>query len=175
MEAARPKPALRDLKAAIAPPKSLAPWLIGGATGLLVLGALLLLAAWLRGRSTPSEPEVPPHEIALRDFDRLARGGLLRPSEQGPFAYELSAILRRYLEARFAFGAWSMTTPEVMRAMPVELATSRPLEGSIRQVLEASDFVKFAGEPVPVPTLEAWLRDARGVVTATRPRPEPEP
>ncbi|MCP4873178.1 MAG: hypothetical protein GY898_31170 [Proteobacteria bacterium] len=163
---------LRDLKPAIAPPASLDGVILAGfglAALLLIIGLLLRLRS---GRTEEAVPIVPPHEAALRELDRLARSGLLTEEDQSAFAYTLSGILRRYLEGRFDFGAWRMTTPEVMRQMPPELARDRKLEAAVRQVLEASDYVKFAGQVVPVPTLEGWISEARGVVHATKPRPE---
>jgi hypothetical protein len=107
--------------------------------------------------------------LALRELAALLRSDLLREAEQGPFAYEVSAILRRYLESRYGFGAWRMTTPEVLRAMPPALATNRKVEAAVRQVLEASDRVKFAGEPVPIDELQGWVKQASDVVNTTRP------
>lgn len=165
---------LRDLKPAIAPPASRDGLILGAGGVVLLLGLIALLLRLRSRRPAPPEPEVPAHVLALQELDALARGGLLQAQDQAAFAYTLSGILRRYLESRFEFGAWRMTTPEVMRAMPPALARDRKLESSVRQVLEASDYVKFAGQVVPVPTLEGWITEARGVVHATRPPREAE-
>ncbi len=163
---------LRDLKPAIAPPPSIVPLVLGLAAAAALSAVVLVIWVLLRRRPTPGPPPRPAHELALEALGVLATSELLREHDQGPFAYELSAILRRYLEARYGFRAWRMTTPEVLRGMPPELASSRRIEASVRQVLEASDFVKFAGQPVPVPVLKTWISEAREVVQATRPSPE---
>jgi len=157
--------ALRDLKPAIQPQIDWNPAIIGG-----LLLALLLLGIWLVRRTRSSElvePLPPPHELALSDLERLLASALLQAPNQGPFAYEVSAILRRYLEASFGFPAWRMTTAEVLRAMPPRLLQKHRIEAAIREVLEASDRVKFAGDHVPENILRGWVEQSVVVVHDT--------
>jgi len=163
---------LRDLKPVRKPPALLWPWIVGAVAMLLIVAGLLLAIRIQRRRRTPAEPVLPAHEQALQELAALVRSDLLRTTDQGPFAYRVSAILRRYLEARYGFRAWRMTTPEVLRSMPPALAGRRELEASVREVLEASDRVKFAGQPVAVDELKGWIQRATAVVKATRPRDE---
>jgi hypothetical protein len=165
---------LRDLKGVAAPDADLrAVWIAVGVVGLIALA----LAAWfLRRRATPDAPApIPAHEQALAELGRLLTGDLVRTNDQGPFAYEVSAILRRYLEARFSFGAWRMTTPEVLRALPRDVASRHDLEAAVRTVLEASDYVKFAAQEVPVETLRGWGASVQTLVNATLPEAEVAP
>lgn len=158
---------LRDIKDVAPADRDLRP-IFAGAAAALVL-ALLVVALLLRRRSRDDAP--PPlsaHAQALQDLDGLLSGELLRTTDQGPFAYEVSAILRRYLEARYTVRAWRMTTPEVLRALPTEVAKRHDLEAAVRTVLEASDYVKFAAQEVPVETLRGWGTSVRAVVDATR-------
>ena len=164
---------LRDLKPVAAPDRRMGP--LYAAVG--VLAGLLLLVAWLARRrqdEAPAPPPPPPGQVARDALRRLERSGAADAPDQGPFAFEVSAILRRYLEGRFGFPAWRMTTPEVLRALPPELARDLSLEGAIRSVLEASDRVKFAGEPVPHSELVGWLTAVRTLVDRTPPPPPPE-
>jgi len=158
---------LRDLKALAAPDPDLRPLVASGALAVLVLVGLIALLL-RRKRDPAAPPPVPPHERALRELDTLLAGELLRDAEQGPFAYEVSAILRRYLEAQFEFRAWRMTTPELLRALPSAVSRRHDIEAAIRNVLEASDYVKFAAQEVPVETLRGWGAGVRSVVDATR-------
>jgi len=158
---------LRDLKPARKPATDPTPLVVAGVLIVLLLGAILLYRRTRRGEAT--EAVRPPREIALEALRSLRRSGLMTAADQGPFAYQLSAILRRYLEAVFGFPAWRMTTPELLRAMPQELLQRRKMEKSIRYVLEASDLVKFAGERVPQEVLGSWLDDATAVVHDTAP------
>ena len=162
---------LRDLKPIRKPPLLLWPWIVGGILLTLTLvGLALAFRAWRRRRQ-PAAPPRPADERALEELAALLASDLLRAADQGPFAYRVSGILRRYLEDRFGFRAWRMTTPEVLRAMPPSLASRRELEAAVREVLEASDRVKFAGQPVEVDELKGWITRASQVVRATRPDP----
>ncbi len=157
--------ALRDLKPPLKPQTDWNPAIIGG-----LLLALLLLGIWLIRRARTSEmvePPRPPHELALTDLERLLASALLQAPNQGPFAYEVSAILRRYLESSFGFPAWRMTTAEVLRAMPPRLLQKHRIEAAIREVLEASDRVKFAGDHVPEKVLRGWIEQSVVVVHDT--------
>lgn len=157
---------LRDLKPLAKPDADPRPWITAG-VGLLLLGAVVLgLLLWLRGRRPDVTPPLPADERARRDLLALKAGDT---ADEGAFAYRLSAILRRYLEERFGFMAWRMTTQEVLRAMPSELIAQRPVEAAVREVLEASDLVKFAGQPVGAATLLVWADRALDVVQATAP------
>lgn len=164
---------LRDLKPLSRLDRLVWPFVLGGVVLLLLAGLGWLLVRLSRQGGMPVAAPKPAHEVALHALRRLAQSELLRDDDQSPFAYEVSAILRRYLEARFAFAAWRMTTPEVLRSMPVELASRRDLEASIRDVLEASDYVKFAGQAVPSATLRSWVAAAVDVVQRTQPEASP--
>ena len=161
---------LRDIKPPAPPDRDLTPVYVATAAGLAV--ALLGFLVWrLRRPEPPPPPAEPPAAVARRALSELES---TVDGPQGPFAYAVSAILRRYLEGRFGFRAWRMTTPEVLRALPPELARDPQLEQAIRSVLEASDRVKFAGEPVPRAELTEWLTSVRRVVDRTPPPAEAE-
>ena len=156
---------LRDLKPARRP---LTDWTPAFLIGLLFV--LLLVVAWLVRRARKEEvlePAPPAHELALTALKGLLASAQLRADDQGPFAYEVSAILRRYLESSFGFPAWRMTTAEVLRAMPARLLQKHRLEASIREVLEASARVKFAGDQVPEKVLRGWIEQSIVVVEST--------
>ncbi len=162
---------LRDLKPVAAPDPNRGP-LVAGGLGLLLLLALIGGLVRLRRRKVP-EP-IPPTawDVALGAVQTLERSGLLTAPDQGPAAYEVSAILRRYVEARFEVRAWRMTTSEVLRALPREIAGEIKLEQAVREVLEASDRVKFAREPVSAEEMTGWLASIRLLIRSTTPREE---
>jgi len=161
---------LRDLKPARAPRTDWRPIALISLLIILVVVALLLYRR-ARREALPPAPR-PAREIALEALDKLRRSALSRDENQGPFAYEVSAILRRYLEAVFGFPAWRMTTAELLRAMPRELLDRRKVESAIREVLEASDLVKFAGEQVAETVLHGWVDQASAVIHDTAPAPD---
>ncbi|MBJ92864.1 MAG: hypothetical protein CMP23_00155 [Rickettsiales bacterium] len=164
---------LRDLKVPLRPERDLRP-----AAGTLLVLLVLAVLLWLvkrRRQAAHVEAPQPAHEIALQDLQQLLGSPLLTNAEQGPFAYAVSAILRRYLEASFDFPAWRMTTSEVLRSMPKNLLEQHRLEAAIRDVLEASDRVKFAGDRVPELNLRNWVEQSILVVNSTAPFDRAEP
>ena len=158
---------LRDLKPPAAPDPNRAP-LIAGGLGLLVLLALIGVLVRLRRRTEHVPAPPPAWEVALDAVSRLESSGALTAADQGPAAYEVSAILRRYVEARYGVRAWRMTTSEVLRALPREIAGDVQLERAVREVLEASDRVKFAREPVTQAEMAGWLESIRTLVRRTK-------
>jgi len=159
---------LRDLKPPAEPDPNRAP-LVAGGLGLLVLLAVIGLLL-RRRKEEPAPPPPPAWDVALGAVQALERSGALTAADQGPAAYEISAILRRYVEARFGVTAWRMTTTEVLRALPRDIASDIKLEAAVRDVLEASDRVKFARDPVTHAEMEGWLESVRLVVRRTTPR-----
>lgn len=159
---------LRDLKPVAAADPDPRVWIAGAILAALL--GLIGLLLWRRRQSDEAVlPPVPAHEQALLELQLLADLDLADPANHPVIAYEVSAILRRYLEARFTFAAAKMTTAEVLRAMPADLASQRAVPTAIGEVLEASDRVKFAGESVDPTVIEGWFLRARKVVEITAP------
>jgi hypothetical protein len=160
---------LRDVRGPSRLDRNWAP-LVAAVAALLAAAAGLVLWLRARRRRRPPAPPPTPEEEALAALAALLRPQSLEAADAGPFAFSVSAILRRYLESRFGFRAFRMTTPEVLRAMPEELASQRSVESAIRELLEASDQVKFARRPVTQAELRGWVERARAVVEQSRPR-----
>ncbi len=148
---------------------NLALWLIVAVALFLLVGLAWFAIAALRWRAPPP-PAAPraPHEVALSDLASLRQQGYLQRNELQPFAFGLSSILRTYLGQRFAFPAPEWTTTEILRGLPPELRTARR-EQEIRQVLDATDLVKYAGRPVSPAELEQLADLCAELVTHTRP------
>jgi hypothetical protein len=141
---------------------------------LIIAGALLLLTAivwaWVSRRrwAAPPPPPLPlsAHVVALRDLERLRSAGLLQEGRTQRYAYELSGIFRQYLERRFGFPAVEWTTTEILQGMPEPLRAVRR-EGDIRQVLDATDLVKYAGREITAGEMEQLADLCEGLVSGT--------
>jgi hypothetical protein len=167
---------IRDIKDVEPVPADLRPYYLAGA----VL-ALLALVAWLvhRWRSRPERalataPPPPPHELAAKALADLARRRL---PQEGAFVEHyttLAAIVRAYIEQRFAVRAPEMTTEEFL----VTSARDARLAGGHRtllgQFLRECDLVKFARHVPAVVDGERALAAAVRFVAETAEHERPE-
>jgi len=91
----------------------------------------------------PKKPKKPAHEIALEAYQKLQEKDLLKQGLLKQYYTGCSEILRKYLEDRFFIVALEETTPEILRDIkPQEI--KKDFLDNLKQILELSDFVKFA-------------------------------
>jgi hypothetical protein len=164
---------IRDVK----PPRRSSGWIrwlwIGGAA--LALAAALFAWWWWRRRKREAQqaPALLPHELALRELDRLRRTDFSSLAELRRYYFEISEVLRRYVEARFGLNATDLTTEEIL-ARSSEL---RDLAGaqsiSLREFLVATDRVKYAAMVPTESEIEQTYELALSFVESTRPRVDP--
>jgi hypothetical protein len=160
-EVAAPLPPVRVPYA----PADLLPFVIGVPLALLVLALLIARA----GRTVvlPPPPPRPPELVAAEALARL-RGRLPRSHDEVPaFVVEVSAVLRTYIEGRFALRAPEETTEEFL-----PLAAGHPALAGQRDVLAwfltGCDLVKFARHRPEPSSMGGLLATAEGFVEATR-------
>ena len=150
----------------------------------IALAALALLAAAVaalhRVLTAPRTilhmpPPVPPHQAALDAIEALRAKGWIEALNIEPFYVELSAIVRRYLEARFGLRAPERTTEEFIR----DALSSKKLSDAHRDLvggfLEQSDLVKFARHAPGPGDMRNALDSAARLVRETMPSPDPRP
>jgi hypothetical protein len=137
------------------------PWAAAAAGIIALTGGLLW--RWLRhGKFF----KMQPHEIALQHLAEARR--LMNPDQAREYCFEVSGIVRRYIEERFRLQAPQLTTEEFIREL-VEagegpLATHRNLLGDF---LQHCDLAKFAGWRYCRPDLEAMHASAETFVHQT--------
>jgi hypothetical protein len=141
---------------------------IGAAAALLIAGAAL---AWVvlarRRRRGPTAFAVAEGRLAA-----LEARGFPSAAQVDPWYVELSDIVRRYLEERFAVRAPELTTEEFLREVGRSEALAPPHRVLLGSFLERCDRVKFAGyQPAEGESREA-LQAARRFLLETRPTPE---
>lgn len=164
---------IRDVK----PPRPRSrwgPWAWAGGALLAAVAALLFWRWWRKRRErTAATPVLAPHELALRDLDRLRRTDFSSLAELRRYYFEISEVLRRYVEARFGLNATDLTTEEILG----RLGQLRELHGaesiSLREFLLATDRVKYAAEVPTESEIEQTYELALSFVESTKPR-EPE-
>ena len=137
---------LRDIEEPLDPPIPTS-WKLGTlAAALLAVGAFI----WWRRRSiqrtTAPEPvpTVPPGEAAIARLDALSQSGLLDSGQHKQLYFELSAILREYIERRFSIQAQEQTTSEFFEALRTHNVFTQPQQSLLREFLFRADLIKFA-------------------------------
>ena len=105
-----------------------------------------------------SPPLLPPWEIALKALSALEAEDLLQTGDYRAFHYQLSMILRSFLEAHYRFSAQEMTSFEIRNSL-----TGLRLDSSsqIFHFLIFCDRVKFAKvmpQPSEISVQLQWLR-----------------
>lgn len=117
---------------------------VGGILALLLcVAAFLFLRKYLKKIRKKEIITLSPEETAFRSLDAL---GDIENLDGKEFYFELSAILRSYIQGRYEINAPEMTTEELLPKIE-RLELSQGLRKSLRELLQSADPVKFAGRP----------------------------
>jgi hypothetical protein len=106
--------------------------------------------------------------LALRDLERLKPWADMDPDAARRLAFEMSEVLRRYVEARFAFNATDLTTEEILSSLGTQLTLTVADRELLEGFLGDLDPVKYAGRPAARLLLERAHERARRFVVSTR-------
>lgn len=159
---------------------SLAPGLLRA----LILGGLafilsVLLAARIllrRKHKTAVDPEalLPAHERARLELERLRQKGWVAAGKIKEHTSELSSILKRYLQRRYAAELLDLTTSEsivLLRERDLDLA----VRDGVKEILETSDLVKFADWVPPRNLSDELVKKLTDLVERTKEIEAPKP
>jgi uncharacterized RDD family membrane protein YckC len=115
------------------------------AMAFTVLGTLLAIRIFgVRYAHQPQEePSRPAHEIAFERLEELENGEWKATGDFKLFFFELTEILRQYLDNRYRTGALAETTTELLAEMEQLAPVGLSLD-SLRELLSQSDLIKFA-------------------------------
>lgn len=140
------------------------PFVLADYYGLIfgILFVLLLLgAAWYfyrkwqrRPKSVngvrSNEPKIPPHEQAIKELREIRERKLWQQGHSKEYHTEITDTLRRYITARYGASAMEHTSSEILDIMRNEEPGNKEVYDTLKQILQLSDFVKFAKlSPVP--------------------------
>lgn len=162
---------IRDNKDIIEEPynwRDAMPYAIGALVALLIIG----LIWWLAGRQpkievAPPPPPIPAHETALEKLDTLAAAALWEKGEIKTFQYELTYVLREYLDDRYTLSTLEATTPETMDQLRGTTLTEEQ-QTSLKAILDQADMVKFAKAIPPIDVHPRALEVVRTLVEQTK-------
>lgn len=172
-----PQPAMtdiHDIKPALAVGPDLG-WLWWVLAAVLFI-AVVALAWWLwrkrskAGQAAPAEPPPSPEAQAYARLDALAAD---RQMDDKQYYFELSAILRHYVERRYNIPAAEMTMEELLPHME-QLSIPQTLGEPFKQFCRAIEPIKFADAPADQAQKPKDLAFARDFVRDTTPVEEAE-
>ena len=152
------------------------PWrlILATALGVALVGGGLFwyLRRWARKRD--SVPPVPAHELAFASLSRLRGTDFDDPAAVRLFYFQISEVVRGYVESRFGMNATDLTTEEIL----VNLVSLEDLAAEQNQSLEEflvdTDQVKFAHREPSRGDIEGTYEKALAFVEATRPVTQPD-
>ncbi len=164
----------RDVKGPVLPiPNYRKLYITLGIIGSLIAIAVLIivLIRYYKKRKAgivePPPPPLPPHEIALKELEKLLSSDLLEKKKYKVFFDKLTQILKTYLEKRYNFPATDYTTSEV-----IEFLDKRDVEGGIislvANTLKLADLVKFAKHTPEGKEIDSAVENVRTVVNLTK-------
>ena len=157
---------IRDVKA-LREIESPWPWVwivLGVALLCLVLGWL-----WWRRRSPEADAVAsrPPHEIAFDALSQLRSTDFQDLASLRRYYFEISEVVRTYVEGRFGLNATDLTTEEIVPRLSGLVAVEE--EDRLRRFLVETDGVKFAAQRPSEAEIEATYESALLFVESTVP------
>lgn len=128
--------------------------------GAGVLGVALLVLLWKlvsRVKEEVALRRMSPKERAMRELATLLRRDLIHSNQVKEFYFELTMIVRRYIERQHGVRAPEQTTEEFLSAVSTDTRFTADVISRLRAFLQAADLVKYA----------AYNPDAEGIGKAT--------
>lgn len=158
---------VRDLAPLVEFPASRWPY-VAAAAALLLLALLIALYLHRRRRAgeadTPPPPALPPEQEAMDRLTALERVDLSVAENVQPFYDELSGLLRTYVGRRLHVRAMESTTGELVRELQHRRTPPEAIIERLREVLTASDYVKFADATPPPSQGRELIITSRSIV-----------
>jgi len=144
-------------------------WWLFAPVGLVALIACLI---WLVRRSRREFLEalevIPAHEWARRQIAELIAADLIAKGLVQEFYYRISAVVRGYIERRYAVSAPEMTTEEFLAAASHDRRFDAPATVELQRFLTACDLVKYARQRPAHGEWDQLLKTASDFVERTR-------
>ncbi|QPJ63178.1 MAG: hypothetical protein G3M70_15370 [Candidatus Nitronauta litoralis] len=150
------------------------------ALAFVLLASLIGFAAnwWVKRNlvkpQIPRAPALPPHELALKELERLYAKGYHLKNQNRELYFEFSEIFRRYLGFRFNIPALDWTTEEIGRVLNHHNDLSKAELDGILRILTSTDLVKFAKFEVDSDTAVRLMKSARSLIQKITKTSKPE-
>ena len=138
---------------------------------LLAIAVIAAIIMFLKKRKQAKKiivPLRPAHEIAFEAFQELVNKGLLRNGRINEYYFELSNIVRHYLENRFQLRAPEMTTEEFLSTLRLTDKLQADHKALLQEFMSHCDMVKFAKYHPADNEIETSYESARRLVEQTK-------
>ena len=146
-----------DIKTVWKPPFVLAdyyPIIFGVLLAILLIALLVYVVKRIRSQRSlvpfkKEEPKLPPYEQAIKELDEIKAQKIWQQGRNKEYYTLITETLRRYIVDRFGVNAMEMTSGEILEALQSQ-EEALPVIDRVKQIMELSDFVKFAKwHPLP--------------------------
>jgi len=146
-----------DIKEIWKPPFVLAdyyPWIFGVMIALFLICVIGYVIQRMRNQKPVipfkrEAPKLPPHEQAIMELNQIKQQKLWQQGRSKEYYTSITETLRRYIADRFGINAMEMTSGEILDIIKSE-SEADSVYDNLKQILQLSDFVKFAKwNPLP--------------------------
>lgn len=146
-------------------------WVVIGIAVIALIVVLLLLYKKNGPKIFVARKPTPPYELAIGKLNHLRDKRLAEKGLGKEFYTELTDIWREYLQGRFGINAMEMTSKQILKQLRDNPETHLTV-AQLEQVLEISDFVKFAALTPTREEMDRAYNLIYAFVESTRPAPE---
>jgi hypothetical protein len=162
---------IKDIRPDLAVPID---WLL---VGIILAGVLLVaLLGWLLIRFVIKRQHtkalavvvIPAWQQALNDLEVLRKSDYIKNSQFKEYTFELTRIMRIYIEQRFAISAVEMTTEEFLISDQVNQCLSVTDRQILNDLLQQADLIKFAKEAPSAGFLESSMAQVIDFIQRTK-------
>ncbi len=145
--------------------------ILGTAVALAWLGYSIYIYRKRKKERKPVEkyvaPPKPAHVLALEELAQLKEKRLWQQALIKPYYSEVTEILRRYFENRYAFMALEKTTDETLDDLR-RFAGAHSVLDETAKILRRADLVKFAKYEPAIPEHEEMMTVAFDIIEKTK-------
>ena len=114
-------------------------------------------------------PIIPPFEMAMQSLKKLDNAHLIKDGNIKEYYVRLTDILRTYIEDEHYIPAKESTSDEIMGAIH-QIDTGKEIKEKIRELLNESDFVKFAKYQPEVGKHPYFRKSTEDIIIASQPK-----
>lgn len=160
---------IRDIKDILILPRtlSLLSWLI---IALIVLaGSLVLFLRYRKKRKQKEEAaDIPVHTRVIHELENLKQAGYLGKDDK-LFHFQLSGIIREYVEDMWGLTATDMTFEEIRSNIDSLTLPEDKLKSDLLEVLRKGDLVKFTDTQLSLDESQSLFDKVLNFVDKTKP------